>query len=84
MAPDTASADSQNDDIHVKESELDREGFDAQKYVQEVLRREGLEGVLRTEGELLSGMCEPFGAEGLAETRGRYQRVGWGEEGLGL
>jgi len=41
-------------------SELDREGFDAEAYVRDVLAREGLEGVLRVEAGLISGallMC---------------------------
>ncbi|KAK4990055.1 hypothetical protein LTR50_002831 [Elasticomyces elasticus] len=37
-----------------EESELDRAGFDSEKYVQELLGREGLEGVLRAEASLLS------------------------------
>lgn len=36
-------------------SELDRDGFDAAAYVKDALAREGLEGVLRIEGELISG-----------------------------
>jgi len=43
------------DDAEVKESELDREGFDAEKYVADVLGREGLEGVLRVEARLIGG-----------------------------
>lgn len=42
-------------DGEVKEGEMDREGFDAEKYVREVLGREGLEGVLRIEGALVGG-----------------------------
>lgn len=42
-------------DGEVKEGEMDGEGFDAEKYVQEVLGREGLEGVLRIEGALVGG-----------------------------
>ncbi len=38
-------------------SELDREGFDADAYVSELLGREGLEGVLKAESKLLSGWC---------------------------
>lgn len=49
------SAGLQHDDADVRESELDRDGFDAEGYVQEVLRREGLEGVLRIEGGLVNG-----------------------------
>ena len=36
-------------------SELDREGFDAGAYVKDVLSKEALEGVLKIEGELISG-----------------------------
>lgn len=43
------------DDAEIKESELDREGFDAEKYVADVLAREGLEGVLKVEAGLISG-----------------------------
>lgn len=39
----------------VRDSELDGEGFDAEGYVKGVLGREGLEGVLRVEGGLVSG-----------------------------
>ncbi|KAH7049438.1 Vps51/Vps67-domain-containing protein [Macrophomina phaseolina] len=35
-------------------SELDKEGFDAERYVKETLEREGLEGVLRVESGLVS------------------------------
>lgn len=41
--------------MEIKESELDREGFDAEMYVADVLGREGLEGVLRVEAGLLGG-----------------------------
>ncbi|KAF4556336.1 Vps51/Vps67-like protein [Elsinoe fawcettii] len=34
-------------------SELDKEGFDAEQYVQDLLEREGLEAVLRVEASLL-------------------------------
>jgi len=43
------------EDGEIKESELDREGFDAGKYVADVLGREGLEGVLRVEAGLIGG-----------------------------
>lgn len=42
-------------DGEVKEGEMDKEGFDAESYVREVLGREGLEGVLRIEGALVGG-----------------------------
>ncbi|KAF2096807.1 hypothetical protein NA57DRAFT_58694 [Rhizodiscina lignyota] len=35
-------------------SELDRNGFDAAAYVKDVLAKEGLEGVLKVEGDLIS------------------------------
>lgn len=38
-------------------SELDAEGFDAEKYVRSVLAKEDLEGVLRIEGGLINGTC---------------------------
>lgn len=41
--------------IHDSGSELDREGFDAEKYVRDMLGREGLEGVLKEEGGLVTG-----------------------------
>lgn len=41
-------------------SELDREGFDADEYVKGVLSREGLEGILKIEANLLSGMFTPL------------------------
>jgi hypothetical protein len=34
-------------------SDLDREGFDAGAYVRKLLEREGLEGVLKVENELV-------------------------------
>lgn len=64
----------------IKESELDREGFDAEKYVAEVLGREGLEGVLRVEAGLIGGelfyCCLIFTWEGWA-----IQNGGLGGEG---
>lgn len=36
------------------ESELDKEGFDPEQYVKEILAREGLEGVMRVEAGLVS------------------------------
>ncbi len=41
----------------MKHSELDREGFDAESYVQGLLEREGLDGVLKVEGGLVNGGC---------------------------
>ncbi|KAK5010802.1 hypothetical protein LTR28_007679, partial [Elasticomyces elasticus] len=36
-------------------SETDKEGFDAEAYVQDVLEQKGLEGVLRVKAGLISG-----------------------------
>ena len=47
----------QHEDADIKESELDREGFDAEEYVKIVLAREGLEGLLLIEGNLVNGTC---------------------------
>jgi len=55
-APADVASGMQHDDADVKESELDRGGFDAEKYVREVLERESLEGVLRVEAGLISGV----------------------------
>ena len=52
---DTSSSEALSN-IDVEVSELDREGFDAETYVQELLTREGLEGILKAESGLLSGM----------------------------
>ena len=38
------------------ESELDKEGFNAEQYVKDLLSRERLEGVLKAESNLVSGM----------------------------
>ncbi|KAI9758531.1 MAG: hypothetical protein M4579_003023 [Chaenotheca gracillima] len=46
--------DGPNDAHEVQDSELDRPGFDAEQYVQEVLGREGLDGVLRIESRLVN------------------------------
>ena len=35
-------------------SELDKDGFDAEMYVRDVLAKEGLEGVLKVEADLVS------------------------------
>ena len=39
----------------IKESELDREGFDAEVYVKEVLGKQGLEELMAIEGGLING-----------------------------
>lgn len=36
-------------------SELDKEGFDPEEYVKDVLEKQGLEGVLKVEGGLVNG-----------------------------
>lgn len=42
-------------DIEIeKESELDQEGFDAERYVKDLLANESLEGILRAEASLIS------------------------------
>lgn len=41
----------------VKDSELDREGFDAEGYVRGLLGREGIAGLLGVEGGLVGGTC---------------------------
>ena len=56
--PVDANSESQHEDIEVKESELDAEGFDAQAYIKEVLAKQDLEGVLRAEADLINGI--PF------------------------
>ena len=58
-APIDASSESQHDEIEVKESELDAEGFDAEAYVREVLAGQDLKGVLKTEASLINGMPIP-------------------------
>jgi hypothetical protein len=45
----------EQEDAEVKQSELDRNGFNAEDYVNGVLENEGLEGVLRAEARLLNG-----------------------------
>lgn len=42
----------------VKSSPLDAEGFDAEAYVRGILAKEGFEGVLRIEENLVSGQSE--------------------------
>ncbi len=41
----------------MKDSELDREGFDAEGYVRGLLGREGIAGLLGVEGGLVGGTC---------------------------
>lgn len=45
---------SQDEGQGVKESELDKDGFDAEAYVRGLLGKEGLEGVLKEEGGLIN------------------------------
>ena len=55
VAPVDASNGNQHDETEFKDSELDREGFDAEAYVKEVLASQGLEGILKVEGNLING-----------------------------
>ncbi|KAI9816497.1 MAG: hypothetical protein M1827_001629 [Pycnora praestabilis] len=48
------SSGAPHDDSEVKDSELDKEGFNAEEYVQGILENEGLDGVLRVEGGLVN------------------------------
>ena len=50
------AAGKEDEGVEVPASELDREGFDPEAYVKELLETEGLEGVLRVEGRLVNGM----------------------------
>jgi len=47
------------DDFIVRESELDRPGFDAEKYVRHLLETESLEGLLRKYNQIANGMTFP-------------------------
>ena len=44
----------QHEDLYNQESELDREGFDAEAYVTELLSKEGLEGIIKVEAGLIN------------------------------
>ena len=44
----------------VADSELDREGFSPEAYVNDLLRNENLQGILKVEGRLLDGMSHDF------------------------
>lgn len=76
----------------MKDSELDREGFDAEGYVRGVLGREGIAGLLGVEGGLVAGMCFPINPLrfGLLVLALILRGVGWdsglmrnlGEQGL--
>jgi hypothetical protein len=39
----------------VVESEMDREGFQSEEYIERVMEKEGLEGLLTVEGGLVNG-----------------------------
>ena len=54
-ASDTASLQEQRNDGEIPEGKLDAPGFEPEKYVKEVLEREGLEELLKEEGGLMSG-----------------------------
>ncbi len=45
-----------NDQSEVQESEIDREGFDADAYVRHVLTSQSLEELLRSYSGVLSGV----------------------------
>lgn len=58
---DTSSGLHHEERTEAVDSELDREGFDAEAYVAGVLGREGLEGILKVEGGLINGsLCTPY------------------------
>ena len=77
------------EDVEVKHSELDEEGFDPGAYVKGVLARENLEGVLKVEAQLVGGrsILVPW-RESLRSVRRsmnrerrrvpRHEAVGWG------
>jgi len=50
---DTTTDTSSNHDEKSPQSIVDREGFDADRYVQELLERESLEGLMKVEAGLL-------------------------------
>ena len=49
-----------DDDENVPDSELDREGFSPEAYVNDLLRTENLQGILKVEGRLLDGASHNF------------------------
>ncbi len=55
LPPEVTVGSALKDEADIKESELDKEGFDAEAYVKKALETEDLEGVLRLEGRLLGG-----------------------------
>lgn len=54
-ADDAGSEYSINDQSDVAESEMDREGFDAEGYVKRVLESQSLEELLKTYNQVLTG-----------------------------
>ncbi|KZF21822.1 hypothetical protein L228DRAFT_160639 [Xylona heveae TC161] len=53
-APADVSTDQHHIDAEIKDSELDREGLEPEKYVRELLGKESLEGVLKAEARLVN------------------------------
>ncbi|KAL1637233.1 hypothetical protein SLS58_009420 [Diplodia intermedia] len=66
--------DSVKEEESVETSELDREGFDAQVFVQKTLEREGLEGVLRVESGLV-GQIKGLDGERKALVYDNYSKL---------
>ncbi|KKY14784.1 hypothetical protein UCDDS831_g07960 [Diplodia seriata] len=66
--------DSVKEEDSVETSELDREGFDAQVFVQRTLEREGLEGVLRVESGLV-GQIKGLDGERKALVYDNYSKL---------
>jgi vacuolar protein sorting-associated protein 51 len=54
-ADDAGSEYSINDHSDVQESEMDREGFDGEAYAKHVLETQGLEELLKTYNQVLTG-----------------------------
>jgi hypothetical protein len=54
-ADDAGSEYSINDHSDVQESEMDREGFDAEVYIKHVLETQNLEELLKTYNQVLTG-----------------------------
>src|SRR5579862_981513 len=52
---DSAPAVVQTEAAPVVESEMDRDGFRAEEYIERVMGKEGLEGLLTVEGGLVNG-----------------------------
>jgi hypothetical protein len=45
----------QTEPVAVEESEMDREEFQVEEYLEKVMRKQGLEGMLTVEGRLVNG-----------------------------